>query len=173
MTPNSSTILVFMIPARKSATRTLVERRGKNLVVMFIYFLPIKGLLHENLPKEIHHFCILVFKSSSVERAKNEKRPWILRSREASVQVESGTNLDSDQNWPSTLIYISCGWDSFKEVGTLFHLSFCVPCYNMYEPRICMLVVGLSTGLCNPLLKLFYQLPNKKGDMRKAIEKHI
>ncbi|KAF3337167.1 RNA methyltransferase [Carex littledalei] len=52
---------------------------------------------------------------SSVVRAKKEKRPWILRAREASVQVESGTNLDGDQVWPSTLIYISCGWDSFKE----------------------------------------------------------
>ncbi|KAJ4798540.1 S-adenosyl-L-methionine-dependent methyltransferases superfamily protein [Rhynchospora pubera] len=52
---------------------------------------------------------------SSLTRAKNEKRPWILRAREASVQVETGTNLDSDQIWPSTLIYISCGWDSFKE----------------------------------------------------------
>ncbi|OWM73989.1 hypothetical protein CDL15_Pgr022260 [Punica granatum] len=51
---------------------------------------------------------------------KEEKRPWILRAREASVQV--GKDLSSETNKqlvPKTLIYISCGWESFKEVLTV------------------------------------------------------
>jgi len=47
---------------------------------------------------------------------KDEKRPWILRAREASVHVDSKTSWEKTQTWPQTLIYISCGWESFKEV---------------------------------------------------------
>lgn len=46
---------------------------------------------------------------------KDEKRPWILRSREESVKVESKTTWEETQSLPQTLIYISCGWESFKE----------------------------------------------------------
>ncbi|KAF7819439.1 putative RNA methyltransferase pc1998 family [Senna tora] len=53
---------------------------------------------------------------SSNSRAKEEKRPWVLRSKEASVQIGSKTPLEnSPQSLPQTLIYISCGWERFKE----------------------------------------------------------
>ncbi|KAL5797175.1 hypothetical protein ACOSQ2_001995 [Xanthoceras sorbifolium] len=52
--------------------------------------------------------------SSSV-KVKEEKRPWILRAREASVQIGSKTDSEDSQSLPRTLIYISCGWESFKE----------------------------------------------------------
>ncbi|KAJ8646125.1 hypothetical protein MRB53_007873 [Persea americana] len=54
------------------------------------------------------------FASLSVKE-KDEKRPWILRAREASVHIESKTDWEEIQSWPQTLIYISCGWESFKE----------------------------------------------------------
>lgn len=46
---------------------------------------------------------------------KDEKRPWILRAREDSVQIGSETTSDDSEALPETLIYISCGWESFKE----------------------------------------------------------
>ncbi|KAF6139003.1 hypothetical protein GIB67_010729 [Kingdonia uniflora] len=46
---------------------------------------------------------------------KDEKRPWILRARESSVQIESKTPWEKNQSFPRTFIYISCGWESFKE----------------------------------------------------------
>ncbi|PPD73252.1 hypothetical protein GOBAR_DD29819 [Gossypium barbadense] len=56
-------------------------------------------------------------KSSS--NIKEEKRPWVLRERErakeASVQVGRETISEDPQSLPETLIYISCGWESFKE----------------------------------------------------------
>ncbi|PSR87487.1 RNA methyltransferase, RsmD protein [Actinidia chinensis var. chinensis] len=52
---------------------------------------------------------------SPLLKAKDEKRPWILRAREASVQIESKTTQEESQSLPKTLIYISCGWESFKE----------------------------------------------------------
>ncbi|KAF5190660.1 23S rRNA (uracil-C(5))-methyltransferase RlmCD [Thalictrum thalictroides] len=52
---------------------------------------------------------------SSFLKDKDEKRPWILRAREASVQIESKTFQEKIQSLPNTLIYISCGWESFKE----------------------------------------------------------
>ncbi|GMH15029.1 hypothetical protein Nepgr_016870 [Nepenthes gracilis] len=52
---------------------------------------------------------------SSAVKVKDEKRPWILRAREASVSVQSKTDLVECHSLPQTLIYISCGWDSFKE----------------------------------------------------------
>lgn len=48
-------------------------------------------------------------------KVKEEKRPWILRAREASVQIGSKTESKDNQSFPRTLIYISCGWESFKE----------------------------------------------------------
>ncbi|GFS30803.1 S-adenosyl-L-methionine-dependent methyltransferases superfamily protein [Actinidia rufa] len=52
---------------------------------------------------------------SPLLKAKDEKRPWILRAREASVQIESKTTQEESQSLPKTLIYISRGWESFKE----------------------------------------------------------
>ncbi|KAK9108459.1 hypothetical protein Syun_024470 [Stephania yunnanensis] len=52
---------------------------------------------------------------SSSLKEKNEKRPWILRAREAAVQIESKTTWEKSSSLPQTLIYISCGWESFKE----------------------------------------------------------
>ncbi|KAJ3678281.1 hypothetical protein LUZ60_002084 [Juncus effusus] len=80
---------------------------------------PRKGL-HPSLIEALHKASLSSEKSASklqsqIVKAKNEKRPWILRAREASVQKESVSNLDNEETWPETLIYISCGWDSFKE----------------------------------------------------------
>lgn len=52
---------------------------------------------------------------SASSRDKEEKRPWILRAREASVQVGNDSASESNQSLPETLIYISCGWENFKE----------------------------------------------------------
>ncbi|MFS8011432.1 putative methyltransferase [Helianthus anomalus] len=49
-------------------------------------------------------------------KAKDEKRPWILRAREDSVQIPSRTTQEENRSLPQTLIYISCGWESFREV---------------------------------------------------------
>ncbi|XP_010926716.2 uncharacterized protein [Elaeis guineensis] len=51
----------------------------------------------------------------SILKVKDEKRPWILRAREASVHIDSKTAWEKNQTWPETLIYISCRWESFKE----------------------------------------------------------
>lgn len=59
-------------------------------------------------------YCIV--NSSSYSKVKDEKRPWVLRAREASVQIGSKATLEDPQSLPKTLIYISCGWESFKEV---------------------------------------------------------
>ncbi|XP_071725256.1 uncharacterized protein [Rutidosis leptorrhynchoides] len=54
---------------------------------------------------------------SLLSKEKEEKRPWILRAKEGSVQIKSKTPSDSvdSQSLPQTLIYISCGWERFKE----------------------------------------------------------
>ncbi|XP_022750474.1 uncharacterized protein LOC111299522 isoform X2 [Durio zibethinus] len=56
---------------------------------------------------------------SSSSNIKEEKRPWVLREREhakeASVQVGRETISADARSLPETLIYISCGWESFKE----------------------------------------------------------
>lgn len=61
---------------------------------------------------------LLKYKISPSTKVKDEKRPWILRAREASVQLRSNTTPDDSKSLPQTLIYISCGWESFKEVLT-------------------------------------------------------
>ncbi|KAL8153293.1 hypothetical protein V2J09_011053 [Rumex salicifolius] len=48
-------------------------------------------------------------------KPKEERRPWILRAKEASVSVQSISTMSDDHFLPHTLIYISCGWNSFKE----------------------------------------------------------
>lgn len=65
------------------------------------------------LGKLKRHYDLYVNFSSEV---KDEKRPWILRAKEASVQIGSKTTSEDSQALPETLIYISCGWESFKEV---------------------------------------------------------
>ncbi|KAI3463102.1 hypothetical protein Pfo_019765 [Paulownia fortunei] len=52
---------------------------------------------------------------SNKRKVKIEKRPWILRDRETSEQINSKMAQDESVSLPQTLIYISCGWDSFKE----------------------------------------------------------
>ncbi|KAF7129259.1 hypothetical protein RHSIM_Rhsim10G0007200 [Rhododendron simsii] len=52
---------------------------------------------------------------SPLLKEKDEKRPWILRAKEASVQIQSKTTQEDSQLLPKTLIYISRGWNSFKE----------------------------------------------------------
>ncbi|EOY02772.1 S-adenosyl-L-methionine-dependent methyltransferases superfamily protein [Theobroma cacao] len=56
---------------------------------------------------------------SSSSNIKEEKRPWILRekerAKEASIQVGRETTSEYPQSLPQTLIYISCGWESFKK----------------------------------------------------------
>jgi tRNA/tmRNA/rRNA uracil-C5-methylase (TrmA/RlmC/RlmD family) len=44
-----------------------------------------------------------------------EKRPWLVRAQQASVKKESKTNWDETASWPEALIYVSCGWESFKQ----------------------------------------------------------
>lgn len=46
---------------------------------------------------------------------KDEKRPWILRAREAFVRVESKMDWEKNQTGPN-ISFISHGWESFKEV---------------------------------------------------------
>ncbi|KAG8637742.1 uncharacterized RNA methyltransferase pc1998 isoform X2 [Manihot esculenta] len=53
--------------------------------------------------------------SESNSKVKDEKRPWILRAREASVEIRGKAALNDSQSLPQTLIYISCGWESFKK----------------------------------------------------------
>lgn len=77
---------------------------------------PIKRLLiSEHLASYLMHYNLSV-NSSPHSKVKDEKRPWILRAREASVQIGSKTTSDDSEALPETLIYISCGWESFKEV---------------------------------------------------------
>ncbi|KAJ7974787.1 RNA methyltransferase [Quillaja saponaria] len=53
---------------------------------------------------------------SSNSTFKEEKRPWVLRARDDSVHIGSKTiSENSLQSLPQTLIYISCGWERFKE----------------------------------------------------------
>ncbi|KAH9616500.1 hypothetical protein KSS87_009373 [Heliosperma pusillum] len=53
--------------------------------------------------------------ASTPTNLKEEKRPWILRERQESISVESKTIWPESDALPQTLIYISCGWDSFKK----------------------------------------------------------
>ncbi|PIN02010.1 23S rRNA (uracil(1939)-C(5))-methyltransferase [Handroanthus impetiginosus] len=52
---------------------------------------------------------------STKRKIRTEKRPWILRERDTSVQINSQMEQDTSPSLPQTLLYISCGWDSFKE----------------------------------------------------------
>ncbi|KAH1150142.1 hypothetical protein GLYMA_16G057700v4 [Glycine max] len=53
--------------------------------------------------------------SGSSNSSQEEKRPWVLRAKEDSVQIGSKPPTNIAQSVPQTLIYISCGWESFKE----------------------------------------------------------
>jgi tRNA/tmRNA/rRNA uracil-C5-methylase (TrmA/RlmC/RlmD family) len=52
---------------------------------------------------------------SSSLNAKEEKRPWILRAKELSIQAGNKQTSEENNTLPQRLIYISCGWESFKE----------------------------------------------------------
>jgi len=52
---------------------------------------------------------------SPLSKEKDEKRPWVLRAKEASVQIQSKTTREEVQLLPKTVIYIGHGWNSFKE----------------------------------------------------------
>ncbi|XP_075086024.1 uncharacterized protein LOC107825244 [Nicotiana tabacum] len=78
---------------------------------------PRKGL-DPSLVKELRHISALKLRANSSkrpEKVRDEKRPWVLRAREAAIQIENTTVHEEDQSLPQTLIYISCGWESFKE----------------------------------------------------------
>lgn len=58
----------------------------------------------------VHVYC-------SPNSVQEEKRPWVLRANEASVQIRSKLpEANITPLVPQTVIYISCGWESFKEV---------------------------------------------------------
>ncbi|OIT04676.1 hypothetical protein A4A49_05359 [Nicotiana attenuata] len=78
---------------------------------------PRKGL-DPSLVKELRHISALELRTNSSkrpEKVRDKKRLWVLRAREALVQIENTTVHEEDQSLPQTLIYISCGWESFKE----------------------------------------------------------
>lgn len=77
---------------------------------------PRKGL-DPSLAKALRTLSLVERKVKSPESLndKEEKRPWILRAKESSVQIRSRTTQEESQSYPQTLIYISCGWESFKE----------------------------------------------------------
>lgn len=53
---------------------------------------------------------------SSNLNTKEEKRPWVLRAKELSIQAGNKLTPEESNTLPQRLIYISCGWESFKEV---------------------------------------------------------
>ncbi|KAG6541565.1 hypothetical protein Mapa_017087 [Marchantia paleacea] len=56
-------------------------------------------------------------KSPSYSNANRvEKRPWIVRAKQDSVVKDSSSDWQEvmDVVWPDTLVYVSCGWESFK-----------------------------------------------------------
>ncbi|XP_073152461.1 uncharacterized protein [Henckelia pumila] len=76
---------------------------------------PRKGL-DSSLVCALQSLSVMKLKNNTSERkVKNEKRPWVLRERETSVQSLGQIVEAERQSLPETLIYISCGWDSFKE----------------------------------------------------------
>ncbi|KMT10898.1 hypothetical protein BVRB_5g113120 isoform B [Beta vulgaris subsp. vulgaris] len=79
---------------------------------------PRKGL-DDSLLSALHTLSSVKRKAdtsaSSPSNLKDEKRPWILREREASVSIQSTTHRSESDELPQTLIYISCSWDSFKK----------------------------------------------------------
>ncbi|PKU70113.1 hypothetical protein MA16_Dca027576 [Dendrobium catenatum] len=90
--------------------------KGSNVVIVDP---PRKGVEQSLLDalRAISKFKDSKVPKSSIINEKEEKRPWILRAREATVHVESkaGINWAKDQTWPEFIIYVSCGWESFKE----------------------------------------------------------
>ncbi|XP_073288755.1 uncharacterized protein [Primulina huaijiensis] len=77
---------------------------------------PRKGL-DSSLVSALQSLSFMKLKNNMSEskKVKNEKRPWVLRERETSGQSLGQTKEAERQSLPETLIYISCGWDSFKE----------------------------------------------------------
>jgi hypothetical protein len=72
----------------------------------------------------VHVYC-------SSNNTQEEKRPWILRANETSVHIKSKSpEANIPPPVPQTLIYISCGWESFKEV---FLYSFIWMYFDFYQ----------------------------------------
>ncbi|KAI6671400.1 hypothetical protein NL676_006285 [Syzygium grande] len=53
--------------------------------------------------------------SPESSKTKEERRPWVLRTREASVRFGNDLSEENRHSAPQTLIYISCAWESLKE----------------------------------------------------------
>lgn len=79
---------------------------------------------------------------SSLTEVKDEKRPWILRARESTVHIDSKSNWEMTQSWPRTLIYISCGWESFKEVLLVqLFCWYCESCHRLFFFQILYMLI--------------------------------
>ncbi|KAF6169408.1 hypothetical protein GIB67_010633 [Kingdonia uniflora] len=102
---------------------------------------------------------------------KNEKRPWILCARESSVQIESKTPWEKNQSFPRTLIYISCGWESFNETGS-------GKTYTMWGPPSAMLEDHSPSSNHGIVPRIFQMLfsefqREQEQEQEKSEETHI
>ncbi|KAK8951937.1 hypothetical protein KSP39_PZI003888 [Platanthera zijinensis] len=88
--------------------------KGSNVVIVDP---PKKGLGQSLLDalREISNYKDSNVPKSSIIKEKEEKRPWMLRARESTVHMEGNINWEKAQIWPEFLIYVSCGWESFKK----------------------------------------------------------
>ena len=130
-------------------------------IMLFLYFHAfISTNMHANflqfwVPSPCGNFInkILFYEHSSLAKVKDEKRPWILRAREAAVHVDNTTTEESSETWPETLIYISCGWESFKKVRLRTWFSYVTskqcPVYTFWTQSCDVLVSVIisSAGL--------------------------
>lgn len=94
----------------------------------------------------VHVYC----SSNSVQE---EKRPWVLRANETSVARKALSSPEENITplVPQTLIYISCGWESFKEVCLLSCLFECTLTYIKLEFSMLTLKVAVWQD-CKSLL---------------------
>ncbi|XP_047329349.1 uncharacterized RNA methyltransferase pc1998 [Impatiens glandulifera] len=76
---------------------------------------PRKGL-DPSLVNALQDLVSLDFGSKSSRSSdKEEKRPWVLRAKDAEVHIQRKVTEEESHSSPQTLIYISCGWESFKK----------------------------------------------------------
>ncbi|CAN6464832.1 unnamed protein product [Victoria cruziana] len=96
------------------ATEPLYWLEGSDIVVVDP---PRKGLhpsLIEALQKLPSSSKKSVQMTGSSTGKREEKRPWVLQAREACAELNN-SSAHGGQSWPHTLIYISCGWETFKK----------------------------------------------------------
>lgn len=88
--------------------------KGSNVVIVDP---PKKGLGQSLLDalREVSKYKDSNVPKSSIIKEKEEKRPWMLRARESTVHMECNIDGEKAQIWPECLIYVSCGWESFKK----------------------------------------------------------